>query len=102
MPRESFEQDFESGITTQMLSLARAIAISDSCGTDEVSPFCLEALYRSAVIYARRHKASGEHSDMDAVITIKEALRILSPRWKLAGKSRLGFSHFLQIRTKIF
>jgi hypothetical protein len=82
---ESFmPQDFKHDIAAGMLQLADAITLG-SCTTDEITPFCLEAIYRSAVFYGQEYSRTGEQSSATSCKAITEALNIIGKRWKAAG-----------------
>ncbi len=42
-------------------------------------------MYRSAIVYIRRHKSTGLQEDLDALETFKSALKALEGRWRVAG-----------------
>lgn len=69
-----------------MLRLANAILSSGCCTTDEITPFCVEAIYRGAVFYGRGHSRTGNLSDAASCATIKEALNEIGKRWRAASK----------------
>ncbi len=75
----------ELSISSELLKLAYSIASNGNCGTEEPSTFCLEAMYRSGVLYARKYKATGMMDDLDALETIKRALGSLGSKWRVAG-----------------
>jgi hypothetical protein len=68
-----------------MLSLARSLASTGKCGAEEVSPFCIEAMYRSGIFYARRFRSTGDQSEFEALENIKAGLGVMNNRWKSAG-----------------
>ena len=74
-----------------MLLLARSVASTGKCGAEEVSPFCLDAMYRSGIFYARQHSQTAEPSSLEALMDIKTGLRAVSERWKAAGWSAFSF-----------
>lgn len=77
--------DFVAHIAAEMLRLARAISAEGSCGTEEISPFCLDTMYRSAIFYASNHKQTGNQSDLDALEDIKTGFKDINSRWGVAG-----------------
>jgi hypothetical protein len=84
-------QGLENDIAANVLKLAESLKMHGHCGTEEVSPLCLEAIYRSGIIYAQRHNSERNENDVEAFETIKSCLEILSRRWKAAGESFLVY-----------
>ena len=68
-----------------MLRLARSLGPTGRCGAEEISPFCLEAMYRSGVFYARRFQSTGEQNDLDALDYVKTGLSAMNRQWKASG-----------------
>ncbi|UKZ94587.1 uncharacterized protein TrAFT101_009450 [Trichoderma asperellum] len=69
-----------------MLSLSRYILRTGLSGNDDISPFCHDALYRSAIVYSQILQKSGSEDAKNAIHDIKQSLRVNSHRWKAAGK----------------
>lgn len=78
----------EVQITTaaDMLSLSRYILRVGLSGNDDISPFCHDALYRSAIVYSQILQKSGSKDAKNAIHDIKQSLGVNSYRWKAAGK----------------
>lgn len=68
-----------------MLILSRHILQTGLRGNDDISPFCHDALYRSAVVYSQFLQKSGSEDTKSAIHDIKQSLRVNSRRWKAAG-----------------
>lgn len=68
-----------------MLQLADAI-ISGDCTADEITPFCIEAIYRSAVFFGREYSQTGSLTEANSCAAVKEALNVIGKRWKGACK----------------
>jgi hypothetical protein len=77
--------DIESDIAARMLRVARGVISTGRCGAEEISPFCLDALYRSGIFYGRRFRNMGEQSDLEALVEIKTGLTTMKDRWRVAG-----------------
>jgi hypothetical protein len=77
--------EVESDIASNMLRLAVVLQSTGRCGTEEVSPFCVEAMYRSGIYYARKFGITGEQSDLESLENIKIGLGVMNHRWKSAG-----------------
>jgi hypothetical protein len=85
-PRESNKlQELEVSIAAEMLRLAQVLGRS-LCGNDEISPFCLDAMYRSAIVYAQIVQRTGAQDASDALQDIKIGLGAINDRWKAAGE----------------
>lgn len=69
-----------------MLSLSRYILRTGLSGNDDISPFCHDALYRSAIVYSQILQKSDSEDAKNAIHDIKQSLRVNSHRWKAAGK----------------
>lgn len=69
-----------------MLSLSRYILRKGLKGNDDISPFCHDALYRSAIVYYQILQKSDSEDAKNAIHDIKQSLRVNSHRWKAAGK----------------
>ncbi len=50
----------------------------------------MESMYRAGIVYARRYKAAGRKDDLDALETIKKALGVVEPQWRVAGNTPLS------------
>lgn len=68
-----------------MLILSRHILQTGLRGNDDISPFCHDALYRSAVVYSQFLQKSGSEDTKSAIHDIKQSLRVNSRRWKAAA-----------------
>lgn len=79
--------NIEADIAAHMLRLADSVGGTRRCGVEEISPFCLEPMYRAGIMYGRRYTETGQHEDQQAFETIKQGLSAMSGRWKAAGKS---------------
>jgi hypothetical protein len=77
--------DTEADIAASMLEMARSIGSDGRCGAEEMSPFCLEAMYRSGIFYARRFRNTRDQIDLEALEAIKRGLRVINDRWKASG-----------------
>lgn len=77
----------EAQITTaaDMLILSRHILRTGLRGNDDISPFCHDALYRSAIVYSQILQKSDSEDTKTAIHDIKQSLRVNSRRWKAAG-----------------
>ncbi|UKZ45883.1 hypothetical protein TrVGV298_000076 [Trichoderma virens] len=78
-------QDFKLEIAAGMLRLAHTITATNSCAAEEITPFCLEAIYRGAVFYAQEYSRTDDHSAAASCEAIKNALTVISKRWKAAA-----------------
>ncbi|KAL7941885.1 hypothetical protein V8C42DRAFT_333996 [Trichoderma barbatum] len=78
-------QNFKHEIAAGMLRLAHTMTISGSCAAEEITPFCLEAIYRGAVFFAQEYSRTGDHNAVTSCEAIKEALTVISTRWKAAA-----------------
>jgi hypothetical protein len=76
---------FVAHIATEMLRLARAISTVGRCGAEEMSPFCLDTMYRSAIFYANNYSQTRNQNDLDALEDIKTGFRDMNSRWRAAG-----------------
>ncbi|KAF4460228.1 ATP-dependent Clp protease proteolytic subunit [Fusarium albosuccineum] len=77
-------QNIEGEIAAHMLRLASSLSATGRCGAEETSPFCMDAMYRSGIVYARRYKEAQLQEDLHAFETIKAGLKVISGRWKAA------------------
>ena len=77
--------DIEPEIAGSMLRVASNLEATGRCGAEEISPFCIEAMYRSGIFYARRFRNNGEQSDLEALDEIKKGLSVISGRWRASG-----------------
>lgn len=75
-----------SEIASNMLKLAQNLMVTGGCGAEEISPFCLEPMYRSAIFFAQRYKTTGSESDLIGYEDMKGGLTTLSERWEAASK----------------
>jgi hypothetical protein len=78
-------QDFKRDIAGGMLQLADTIN-SGSCSPDEITPFCLESIYRSAIFFGREYSRTGTLSEAASCAAIKRSLDVIGKRWKAACK----------------
>lgn len=91
-------QDFKRDIAAGMLQLAHIMNDLNDCTADEITPFCLEAIYRGAIFYAQEYSRTGEQNAAISCREIKEALVVISKRWRAAGNS--FFSQNIQNKLK--
>ncbi|KAL6904051.1 fungal-specific transcription factor domain-containing protein [Trichoderma evansii] len=77
-------QDFKRDIASGMLQLANAVN-SGGCNPDEITPFCVEAIYRGALFFGREYSRTGELSEAASCAAIKEALNVIGKKWKAAS-----------------
>ncbi|KAJ5579179.1 hypothetical protein N7450_008046 [Penicillium hetheringtonii] len=75
-------------IASEMLGLARTINRTGLCGREESSPFCLDAMYRSALIYGQLSQNTVISDARGALDEIKRGLEANNRRWKAAGTAR--------------
>ncbi|KAL7953163.1 hypothetical protein V8C34DRAFT_321492 [Trichoderma compactum] len=78
-------QDFKHKIAVGMLRLANTIIATNSCTAEEITPLCLEAIYRGAVLYAQEYSRTGDPSTAASCKAIKDALGMISKRWRAAA-----------------
>ncbi|KAL7933864.1 fungal-specific transcription factor domain-containing protein [Trichoderma chlorosporum] len=78
-------QDFKQEIAAGMLRLAHTITATNGCAAEEITPFCLEAIYRGAVFYAQEYTRTGAHSASASCQAIREALTVIGKNWKAAA-----------------
>lgn len=83
-----------------MLQLANTI-ISGSCSPDEITPFCVEAIYRSALLFGREYSRTGKSSEAASCAAIKEALNVIGNKWKAACKF-LTYGGGNKLKTNLF
>ncbi|KAF5013114.1 hypothetical protein FDECE_834 [Fusarium decemcellulare] len=77
-------RNIEGEIAAHMLRLASSLSATGRCGAEETSPFCMDAMYRSGIVHARRYKEAQLQEDLHAFETIKAGLKVISGRWKAA------------------
>jgi hypothetical protein len=75
----------KADIAASMLRIAHSLGATGRCAAEEISPFCIEAMYRSGIFYGRRFRDAREQSDADALEDIKNGLSVISARWRAAG-----------------
>ncbi|UKZ64000.1 uncharacterized protein TrAtP1_005222 [Trichoderma atroviride] len=77
----------EAQITTaaDMLTLSCYILRTGLSGNDDISPFCHDALYRSAIVYSQIVQKSDSEDAKNAIHDIKQSLRVNCHRWKAAA-----------------
>ncbi|CAH0055486.1 unnamed protein product [Clonostachys solani] len=73
-------------ILASMLRLAQALASCGNCGAEQISPFCLEAMYRSGIIFAQRFASEGDEDAYESFKILKLGLEATSRRWKAGSK----------------
>jgi hypothetical protein len=81
-------QEVSSDIAAYMRSLAEALKSRGYRLAEEASPLCLEAMYRSGIMYARSYSETSDLEDLHAFHTIVAGLQVMSTRWRLAGSSQ--------------
>jgi hypothetical protein len=54
---------------------------------EEISPFLLDSIYRSAIIYMQEYLSSGDQDLLNAANEFRSALEKINERWKAAGMS---------------
>jgi hypothetical protein len=54
---------------------------------EEISPFLLDSIYRSAIIYMQEYLLSGDQDLLKAANEFRFALEKINERWKAAGMS---------------
>jgi hypothetical protein len=91
--------DIESEIAVSMLKLARSLESTGRCDTEEISPFCVEAMYRAGIFYARQFRSTGDQRDLEALECAKTGLAVMNNRWKSTGIQflKLLFAHYSDI-----
>lgn len=77
--------DVQVTIALDMLGLAQHMIETGLCGSDDISPFCHDALYRSAIIYARLSQKSNSKHAQNGLHDIEQSLKVNSSRWKTAA-----------------
>lgn len=75
----------QSTTAADMLTLSCYILRTGLSGNDDISPFCHDALYRSAIVYSQILQKSDSEDAKNAIHNIKQSLRVNSHRWKAAG-----------------
>lgn len=75
--------------SSETLGFARDVKARGGCPAAEMTPFCLEAIYRAAIYYARSYKATRAETDLLSLQDAKEILQTTSKRWRAAGMSFL-------------
>ncbi|KAH6967597.1 hypothetical protein BKA56DRAFT_636383 [Ilyonectria sp. MPI-CAGE-AT-0026] len=80
----SAPQGWECDAIASMLKLAESLASTGRCGAEELSPFCLDAMYRSGLFYAQRYSQHGDEDALKSFETIKSALEVIGRRWRTA------------------
>jgi hypothetical protein len=73
-------------ILANMLRLAQALTSCGKCGAEQISPFCLEAMYRSGVIFAQRSALEGDEDAYESFKILKLGLEATGRRWKAGSK----------------
>lgn len=69
-----------------MLTLSRYILRTGLSGNVDISPFCHDAFYRSAIVYSQILQKGDSEDAKNALHDIKQSLRVNNHRWKAAGK----------------
>lgn len=75
----------QSAVSNELLDFTRQIREQGGCEAVETTPFCLEAIYRVGVYYARLRRSSQSESAMEAYEDVKVILKSKSERWKAAS-----------------
>ncbi|PTB48929.1 hypothetical protein M431DRAFT_500594 [Trichoderma harzianum CBS 226.95] len=77
----------EVQVTTaaDMLILSHHILRTGLSGNDDISPFCHDAFYRSAIVYSQILQKSDSEDAKNAIHDIKQSLRVNSHHWKAAA-----------------
>jgi len=75
-------------VASEILGLARTINRTGLCGREESSPFCLDAMYRSALIYGQLSQNPVISDARGALSEIKRGLEANNRRWKAAGTAK--------------
>ncbi|KAL6790355.1 fungal-specific transcription factor domain-containing protein [Trichoderma sp. SZMC 28013] len=77
----------EVQITTaaDMLTLSRYILRTGLSGNVDISPFCHDAFYRSAIVYSQILQKGDSEDAKNALHDIKQSLRVNNHRWKAAA-----------------
>jgi hypothetical protein len=76
-----------SAASSETLGFAQEVKARGGCPATEMTPFCLEAIYRAAIYYARSYKATRAETDLLALQDAKDILQTTSRRWRAAGMS---------------
>jgi hypothetical protein len=61
--------------------------LTGSSPCEEVSPFLLDAIYRSALIYIEEYMLTGDQHVLRGVIEFKSVFERINERWKSAGEA---------------
>ncbi|CAG9948054.1 unnamed protein product [Clonostachys rosea f. rosea IK726] len=78
----SSQRELVDEILANMLRLAQALTSCGKCGAEQISPFCLEAMYRSGVIFAQRSALEGDEDAYESFKILKFGLEATGRRWK--------------------
>jgi hypothetical protein len=78
--------DIQLNIASEMLGLAQTLLRTGLCGSEESTPFCLDAMYRSALIYGRIYQSTATSDIQEVVEDFQKGLNANNKRWKAAGK----------------
>jgi hypothetical protein len=60
-------REFESEIATQVLKIAQALGSMGRCVAEEMSPFCLDTMYRSAIFFAYNYRKARSRDDLEGL-----------------------------------
>jgi hypothetical protein len=74
-------------VVDSVMHLARALSRTGRCGAEQISPFCVDAMYRVATLCASNTLDSEPDVNDQMSEDIRNALMVISQRWKLAGQS---------------
>ncbi|KAL7907545.1 fungal-specific transcription factor domain-containing protein [Trichoderma velutinum] len=77
--------EVQAATAADMITLSRYILRKGLSGNDDISPFCHDALYRSAIVYSQILQKSDSEDAKNAIHDIKQSLRVNSHRWKAAA-----------------
>lgn len=81
-------------IASEMLVLAQTLYRTGLCGSEESSPFCHDAMYRSALIYGQASQGTATFDAHGALEEIKRGFEANSRRWKAAGMAKTKIQSF--------
>lgn len=79
-------------IASEMLGLAETLNRTGLCGREESSPFCHDALYRSALIYGQLSQTTATLDAQGALDEIRKGFEANNRRWKAAGRTGINQS----------
>ncbi|KAJ5620585.1 hypothetical protein N7510_004569 [Penicillium lagena] len=89
LPNSSTEMkclwEIQRSIASDMLVLAQTLNRTGLCGKEESSPFCLDAMYRAAMIFGQVSQGTATADAQKALDDIESGFKVNSRRWKAAG-----------------